>query len=642
MIIQHNMVADIANRQYNINNNNSAKNAERLSSGYRVNRAADNAAGLAISEKMRSQVRGLHRASENAWDGISLLRTADGAINESQAIIHRLRELSVQAANDTNTIEDRQNIQDEVDALICEVDRVAFDTEFNTIKLLDGSCEGEVPSNLVSASAVGAADDITWVTVSSNPAAQTGSITSRASAAEQASLTNTLKDSIVPNVTNAILNRFPALNAQANAGNISSGLGLRLYDNAGSNVLASVTIRYGYYSDGTLAPDSFSLGLSVNTSSLSFTNGVLDSSSRTALEATIAHEMMHAFMDDTLTAGMIGASDGKLDASNKFPSWFAEGMAQTLSGAFDPANPWCADYKGKDVSTIQSMVKSPNRMLSRAATNDYGEYSTGYLASMYLGYMASGGTSVDGASIARGINTIFDKMISGDSLSDVIKDISGGKYTSYKDFENKFGDLDSANFIHSLAAAVGTGNGSVLTGDLTQNDLVSDSKGTSTIFVLDVTQAMAPSDAARPWTAGGSGGGGSAAGNLLYLQIGANTEQDMGISIADCRVEALGLTDISVLSHEEATEAIDKCDRALDKLSANRTQIGAYTNRLEYAVKNDDNAGENMQAAESIIRDTDMATEMTQYSKNNILSQASQSMLAQAMSINESVLQLLQ
>lgn len=341
MIIQHNMVADIANRQYNINNNNSAKNAERLSSGYRVNRAADNAAGLAISEKMRSQVRGLHRASENAWDGISLLRTADGAINESQAIIHRLRELSVQAANDTNTIEDRQNIQDEVDALICEVDRVAFDTEFNTIKLLDGSCEGEVPSNLVSASAVGAADDITWVTVSSNPAAQTGSITSRASAAEQASLTNTLKDSIVPNVTNAILNRFPALNAQANAGNISSGLGLRLYDNAGSNVLASVTIRYGYYSDGTLAPDSFSLGLSVNTSSLSFTNGVLDSSSRTALEATIAHEMMHAFMDDTLTAGMIGASDGKLDASNKFPSWFAEGMAQTLSGAFDGKSVVC-------------------------------------------------------------------------------------------------------------------------------------------------------------------------------------------------------------------------------------------------------------------------------------------------------------
>ena len=121
MIIQHNMMADIANRQFGINNSNSAKNAERLSSGYRVNRAADNAAGLAISEKMRSQVRGLHRASENAWDGISLLRTADGAINESQAIIHRLRELSVQAANDTNTLADRENIQDEVDVKSTEL-----------------------------------------------------------------------------------------------------------------------------------------------------------------------------------------------------------------------------------------------------------------------------------------------------------------------------------------------------------------------------------------------------------------------------------------------------------------------------------------------------------------------------------------
>lgn len=281
-------------------------------------------------------------------------------------------------------------------------------------------------------------------------------------------------------------------------------------------------------------------------------------------------------------------------------------------------------------------------MLSRAATNTYGEYSTGYLACMYLGYMASGSSSVDGASIAGGINTILSKMTNGDSLNDVIKDISGGKYTSYRDFENKFGDLDSANFIHDLAAAVGNGNGSVLNADLTQVDLIPDTNGTSTVYVLDPTQAMVASDAARPWTAGGSGGPIGGGGGMLYLQIGANEQQDMAISIADCRVEALGLTDISVLTHEEATQAIDKCDRALDKLSANRTQIGAYTNRLEYAVKNDDNASENMQSAESTIRDTDMASEMTQYSKNNILSQASQSMLAQAMNINQAVIQLLQ
>lgn len=640
MIIQHNMVADIANRQFNINNNNSAKNAERLSSGYRVNRAADNAAGLAISEKMRSQVRGLNRASENASDGISLLRTADGAINESQAIIHRLRELSVQAANDTNTLADRENIQEEINALIDEVDRVAFDTEFNTIKLLDGSCEGEASSNLVSA--VGAADDITWVTVSSNPTGfQTGSVASGATSAQEAKLKEVLKNSIVPNVTNAVIAKFSSLSAQVNAGNVSPTIGFS-YDSSNPSVLASVTIGYGYYSDGTVAPNSFSLGLKVNSNALKYeADGTLNEASRTALEATIAHEMMHAFMDDVLTPGMIGISNGKLDASNKFPKWFVEGMAQTLSGAFDPANPWCGTYKGKSVSEIQSLVTSSDRQLSRAATNNYGAYSTGYLASMYLGYMASGSSSVDANSIASGIDKILGDMIGGKTLNDVIKDISGGKYNSYKDFEKKFGDLDSANFIHSLTAAVGTGNGSILTGDLTQNDLISNGTGTSTVYVIDDTQAMTPSPTPHAPNSGGSGGGG-AAGNLLHLQIGANTEQSMSISIADCRAEALGLTDISVLSHEGATEAIDKCDSALDKLSGNRTQIGAYTNRLEYAVKNDDNAGENMQAAESVIRDTDMASEMTQYSKNNILSQASQSMLAQAMSINESVLQLLQ
>lgn len=378
MIIQHNMVADIANRQFNINNTNGAKNAERLSSGYRVNRAADNAAGLAISEKMRSQVRGLNRASENASDGISLLRTADGAINESQAIIHRLRELAVQAANDTNTLADRENIQEEIDSLIEEVDRVANDTEFNTIKLLDGSCEGSSSSNPI-ISAVNASDNISWAAVTGNPAGiQTGNVTSRASDAAKAKLTEVLKKSIVPHVANAILNKLPALKAQADAGNISSKIGLDYDGPFSSSVLAQVSMGYGRYSDGTLAKD-FKLGLGVNTDKLSFqADGTLDPDSRTALEATIAHEMMHAFMDDALTGGMLGATDGRLDAANKFPTWFIEGMAQTLSGGFDLSNPWCRAYKGASVTDIQGLVKDSDRSLSGAATNTYGEYSTGY------------------------------------------------------------------------------------------------------------------------------------------------------------------------------------------------------------------------------------------------------------------------
>ncbi len=139
MIIQHNMTAYNTNRQLGITNGNLAKSSEKLSSGYRVNRAGDDAAGLSISEKMRGQIRGLEQASTNAQDGISLIQTAEGALNEIHAILQRQRELTVQAANDTNVDVDRQAIKDELDQLSQEITRIASETEFNTMKLLDGT-----------------------------------------------------------------------------------------------------------------------------------------------------------------------------------------------------------------------------------------------------------------------------------------------------------------------------------------------------------------------------------------------------------------------------------------------------------------------------------------------------------------------
>jgi flagellin len=138
MIIQHNMAAANTNRQLGITTNNIAKATEKLSSGYKINRAGDNAAGLTISEKMRGQIRGLEQASTNAQDGISLIQTAEGALNETQSILQRMRELAVQAANDTNVSADRSAIKKELDALSEEVDRIAKETEFNTMKLLSG------------------------------------------------------------------------------------------------------------------------------------------------------------------------------------------------------------------------------------------------------------------------------------------------------------------------------------------------------------------------------------------------------------------------------------------------------------------------------------------------------------------------
>ena len=142
MVVQHNLTAMNANRQLGITTSAQAKSSEKLSSGYRINRAGDDAAGLSISEKMRSQIRGLNKASDNAADGVSLIQTAEGALNEAHSILQRMNELATQAANDTNTTVDRNAIQAEVDALTSEIDRIQSTTQFNTMNLIDGSFTG--------------------------------------------------------------------------------------------------------------------------------------------------------------------------------------------------------------------------------------------------------------------------------------------------------------------------------------------------------------------------------------------------------------------------------------------------------------------------------------------------------------------
>ena len=143
MVVQHNIAAMNANRQLGISTNAISKTTEQLSSGYRINKAADDAAGLSISEKMRAQIKGLNKASTNAEDGISLVQTAEGALNETHSILQRMNELATQAANDTNTSIDRNAVQQEIDQLTSEIDRIQSTTQFNTMNLLDGSFTGK-------------------------------------------------------------------------------------------------------------------------------------------------------------------------------------------------------------------------------------------------------------------------------------------------------------------------------------------------------------------------------------------------------------------------------------------------------------------------------------------------------------------
>lgn len=608
-------------------------------------------------------IRGLNRASTNAQDGISLLQTADGALEESHSIIQRIRELSVQAANDTNTDEDRDAIQKEIDALVVEVDRIADDTEFNTKKLLDGSLDSSpvkaLPYIRYASEEGGVQQYVKGVNVT--PIVASGV---NLSSTQIGNLESALVDSIVPQAVNKLLSTFGS-SLGSDLTQISDEIGLKIYrDN--SSTLAYVSNRYGYYSNGALAPEAMQLNLSVNVNTLGFdASGNLTADSRKALEDTIVHEMMHALMDDTLVNGMIGAVDGVLDSSNSFPKWFKEGMAQTVAGGCTNSNDWVNGGLGitssSSESQISSTVKASSNKLSNSSSNS-SSYGTGYLACMYLGWMAAGKpASVDSSSIASGLNTVLKKLQDGDSLSDVVSSVSGGTYSSLSDFESKFGDTQSSKFIKDLVTAVGnTGNGSVVA-SLTSNDLLPDTNASSSDYKVNKNSEYVKSSVgnSRNWTSGGGkkasankgsgqqgaqGSGGivvTKAPAALNLQIGALGGQGIEVTLEDAHAQAIGLSNLSVKSFSDAGAAIEACDVAIGNISRQRSNIGAYVNRLEHTINNLENTSENTQSAESLIRDTDMADMMVEYSKATILQQAGQSMLAQANQQTRGVLSML-
>ena len=391
MIINHNMNALNAHRNMGINNTAAGKSMEKLSSGLRINRAGDDAAGLAISEKMRGQIRGLTQASRNSADGISMIQTAEGALNETTNILQRMRELAVQASNDTNTTSDREEIQKEINALTEEVDRIANNTEFNTQKLLNGSKSGE-------------------------------------------------KGDLVREEVKAVQGKFK-----------------------------------------------------IN-------------------------------LDNALRDGNRLVIDGKV-----------------------------VKFEAKDVvskDTIQQKLE--------------GEL-VGYTVSVdnnkkIITLTQREGTDKDEFKVAlNGGKTGFTATVDTDGVTHRDEETSEGK---------------------------------------------------------------------------------------VSVQVGANASQSMSIEIGDMRAQALKIVNdkgrgLSVETAQSANEAITAFDSALNAVSSQRANLGAVQNRLEYTISNLDNTAENLTSAESTLRDVDMAKEMMEYSKNNILNQAAQAMISQANQQPQNVLQLL-
>ena len=626
-----------------------AKNTEKLSSGYRINRAADDAAGLSISEKMRKQIRGLSQASENSQHGVSFVQIADGALTEVHDMLDRMVELTVQAANGTNSSFDRSAIQKEIDQLTKEINRVQETTQFNKIPVFSENGhspdEGIFNSNIISAAILDTGSskftfaymDSTGNTVNTQETTATGKVNS--------GLNKDFADFVVNAASSAaakITSAYPSL-ATASS-NVTIGLNVQNIDGP-NGTLASAQLSMRYTNAWT------QMTYTMNIDSSDYNPASFDTMSdaqKADLAATIAHEMTHLIMQDTLTGGMIG--------DNRFPTWFIEGTAQTSSGD----GGWVSG--GITSGSIDNQVKNYMGKL------DSLPYGAGYLATMALGYEVAKAqksvSTVDSSTIKDGLNTLFDELVKQgqkQNLSDAIKSATKGNYNSLQAFENSFknGDSDLLNVVKSILTQKNASNnpesGSLLAGSLGEAQSVTFKPAnitnvTGVKYVLDpAATAFANSFGAGfptvPQPVRGARHGVSEGGEDINVHAGADADMTNKIAIKRYDISAMAIFDgdkVDVMTEDSATKSIDIVGMAKERVSRVRSYYGAIQNRLEHTIKNLDNVVENTTAAESQIRDTDMASEMVKYTKNNILMQAGQSMLTQANQSTQGVMSLLQ
>jgi len=555
MKIAHNLIAMNTHRMIGNTAKSNSKTTEKLSSGFRINRASDDAAGLAISEKMRGQIRGLTQASKNAQDGISLLQTAEGATGTIHDILQRSRELSVQAASDTLTSDDRTKIQEEIDQLVDQIDTVASNTEFNTIKLLDSS------SNTMS---------------------------------EFEGIPQATLDHLTENIP----------------GWINDSLTL-LRDNFGIDLPDSPTQRpmeVIYYSSGADTAgasmgtvDGSELTLSINLANVTDANGTLIDDDQ--MDRLIAHEMMHAIEFTEMGFALTPPSSDD-------ETFFMEGLSMLIQGGstgfgpIDSTIAWDGTWDGGD------------------------EYATAFAALKVLHEVTNGG-----------IAAVIDELEAGKTLDQAINDstqsngaeINTGNLTSFADLEALFEGVASDAFLNGSADFNGTGaitdgftKGSA--SSLTDAATIPNNTGTAlTETHYDLTFANAAEESYTD----------------IVFQIGANEGQKIRFDPQDLSALTLGVSSVSVTTQSLASEAITKFDDAIKSVASTRSYFGAMQNRLEHTIKNLDVASQNLQASESRIRDYDMAEGISEHTKQNILMQAAQSMLAQANQSTQGVVRLL-
>lgn len=552
MRINNNLMAMNSHRQLGVNQTALSKSLEKLSSGQKINRAGDDAAGLAISEKMRAQIRGVTQASRNIQDGVSLIQTAEGAMNEVHAMLQRGRELTIQAANDTNTTQDKQELQKEIDQLFVEIDRIANTTEFNTVKLLNRteSTDDSVSQLIIQGLKTG------WLELA--------------------------EDLITTHYGLTASNR---------------DLPIYIVDGAPGGNLAYVQSSW---SGATL------VGLAMYIERADFDPSTLPNGTNPYgdmyNDRIIAHEMVHAVMADQMSNYL------------SLPNWFKEGTAEFIHGADERIKNDVA------IHGIASIVAAGAAAIGGGWIGNSQYYSGSYLAIKYLE------TNLDPADDFAD----FVASVASVGLDQAIIDHTA--YTGTADFQTQFAAGGAAYYASLNIQGVGVDE--LDTGSIAGNEHEGGAAITAEDIIADpiaVNNNPTAFNIIFPSTTSNV--------DRFMIQMGANAGQIAYISNVDIRTESMGLVEVDVT--DDTDDALNKFDSAIGTVSTKRSMLGALQNRMEYAMRMNDNYAENLQASESRIRDLDMAKEMMSYTKTNILSQAAQAMLAQANQAPQSVVQLL-
>lgn len=624
--VQTNMLAENANRLLGINTKKNAKSTEKLSSGYRINRAADDAAGLAISERMRRQIRGLTQAANNAQDGISMVQIGEGALNEVHDMLHRANELAVKAATGTLTDDDRALIDMEVQQIKKEIDNTAEHTVFNEIRLFPD--DGHIPSLMPS--------EIYYYDLTYNPADGTFSIDSAVSnlsgadgvtgraavnpTASGGALASLIATEFIPKAADQILNAFPSI--KNNIGSETLNIAIKVQSIDGRDK----QLAQAYFTFNKSGGRPITLELRIDTKDFTLADAQGTGSRSEVLQSTIAHELMHSFMQYTMTDGMSGRK------GSKYSTWFTEGTAQLAGGGF-PTN-WnntLISYARQLTDENDSSQDANMISYLKKYTPDNRPYGHGYLAAAYAGWLANGGGDVTSANIAAGMDKIFNDLMNGSTVSEAISKHTG---LTEQQLKSRISSGSAVEFVRKLTYNSLDGAGSVITSSLKVSGVIDGSVnggGSGTVNPVD------PSNPAnRP--IGGSITDGS---KSIGLQVGAEAGQHIELKLYQIGTEALGLADTNVKTTDDADEAIDAIKAAIAYVSTVRSDYGAVQNRLEHTIDNLNNIVENTAASESIIRDTDIAEEMVCYSNIQILIQAGSAVLSQANQKSEMILSLL-